>query len=106
MLMTPDAGGWFPRYPAFLEEVADHTQRGDTIALVVPPKTWDGGYSYAYYRASYFLAGREVLPVVDADDRALPENLQRARYVAVWRMPPPAGWRVAWAAHGGALLAR
>jgi hypothetical protein len=106
MTIQPDAGGWFPNYPAFLDDVRNRTMPGDAIALVVPPRTWDDGYSYAYYRASYFLAGREVLPVIDEAGRPLPQNFARARSVAVWRMPPPRGWRVAWHSHGGALLVR
>src|SRR5438093_1193036 len=56
----------WPDYPRFLEGVRAHTRSGDTIALVVPTFNWDGGYSYAYYRATYFLTGREVLPLSDS----------------------------------------
>jgi hypothetical protein len=106
MFIAPDRGGWWPSYPAFLDELRSVTKPGDTIAVVVPPKTWDGGYSYAYYRASYFLAGRQVLPVVDDANRALPQNIAAAHYLAVWRAPVPPGWRVVWSGHRGALLVR
>jgi hypothetical protein len=75
----------WPQYPRFLEEVRVRTKPGDRIALVFPVMRWDDGYSYAYYRASYFLTGREVLPLVDEHDHPQPQNLAAARYIATWR---------------------
>jgi hypothetical protein len=99
-------GEWW-QYPRFLQGVREHTRDGDTIAVVVPPLKWDDGYSYAYYRASYFLAGRIVLPLVTEDDRQHPENFRGARYVAAWHMQPRAGvGRVVWQGEGGMLLQR
>ena len=83
MTRYPDRG--WEGYPSFLEGVRARTKPGDTIALVVPGSSWDRGYSYAYYRASYFLTGREVLPVIDSDDTPQPGNLARAKCVVVWR---------------------
>src|SRR2546423_12833950 len=83
MTRYPDRG--WEAYPDFLEAVRAHTKHGDSIALLVPAAHWDGGYSYAYYRASYFLAGREVLPLIDRDDSAQPQNFESAKYVAAWR---------------------
>lgn len=98
---------WYPDYPAFLEEVRTHTRPGDTIAILVPSMRWEAGYSYAYYRASYVLAGREVLPLVRPDDTPVPANLSRAKYVAAWhRNVPDRTPRVVWAGRGGALLER
>src|SRR5947208_10387206 len=74
---------WYPEYPAFLDEVRAHTQPGDSIALLVPLMHWDGGYSYAYYRASYFLSGREVLPLVTRSDQPLVDIFNRAKLVVV-----------------------
>jgi hypothetical protein len=92
---TPD-GAW-PDYPAFLQGVREHTKPGDTIAIIVPAMGWETGYSYGYYRASYFLTGREVLPVVAADNARLPQNLRGAKYVAVFgaglRVPADVVWR-------------
>jgi hypothetical protein len=98
---------WYPDYPAFLAEVRAHTQPGDTIAILVPSMRWEAGYSYAYYRASYVLAGREVLPLVQPDDSAVPENLARAKFVAAWHrnLQDPLR-RVIWAGRGGALAER
>src|SRR5256885_11697693 len=73
---------WYPDYPAFLEEVRAHTRPGDTIAILVPSMRWEAGYSYAYYRASYVLAGREVLPLVQPDNSTVPQNIARDAFVA------------------------
>jgi hypothetical protein len=91
-------------YPRFLSDVARWTKAGDRIAIFVPARTWDDGYAYAYYRAHYFLTGREVLPLVWRDDRLLRENFA-AEYIAVWRMNfRPAGYRVVSSSHEGMLL--
>jgi hypothetical protein len=96
---------WYPEFPAFLEGVRAQTKTGDSVALIVPAMKWDYGYSYAYYRASYFLAGREVLPLVRLDDAALPQNFERAKYVAAWRRNVTDATRhVVWQGHGGTLL--
>ena len=103
LLRLPDRE--WQQYPRFLQQVRAHTKDGDTIAVLVPALKWDDGYSYAYYRASYFLAGREVLPLITADDRSHPENLRAARYVAVWRRPANSGMgAMVWAGEGGVLL--
>lgn len=86
MSVYPDRG--WSSYPQFLESVRARTKRGDSIALVVPNARWDRGYAYAFYRASYYLAGREVLPVLDRDDVPQPQNLARARYVATFGRRP------------------
>jgi hypothetical protein len=96
-----------PDYPRFLAEVRQRTRPGDTVAIVFPNAHWDDGYSYAYYRASYFLTGREVLPIVAPHDLTLPQNFERAQFVASWRTTVPrAGRHVIWAGHGGVLLSR
>jgi hypothetical protein len=97
--------GW-NGYPAFLEGVRAHTKAGDSIALIVPPTRGDTGYSYAYYRASYFLAGREVLPLIDRDDVPQRANFARAKYVAVWGRSVRASLRIIWSGAGGTLLER
>ena len=94
---------WYPHFPQFLDGVRAHTKRGDTIALLVPAWTWDSGYSYAYYRASYFLAGRRVLPVVWRDDSRHPEHARAAKYVAAWQVRVAAG-EVVWRGNGGVLV--
>jgi len=94
-------------YLPFLDGVREHTRGGETVAVLVPAPRWDPGYAYAYYRASYVLAGREVLPLMEPDGRVVPENLLRADLVAVWHAPPPRTHRtLVWSGHGGALLRR
>ena len=96
----PDRGN--PAYRLFLADVRAHTGSGDTIAIVVPWREWEGGYSYAYYRASYALAGREALPLIypRADAR---ENLGKAKYLAVWGLRPRTG-EVIVRSNGGTLV--
>jgi hypothetical protein len=95
------------QYASFLRGAREHTRPGETIAVLVPTLDWDRGYSYAYYRASYLLAGREVLPLADEARRVHPENLRRAELVAVWRtQPPPTHRNVVWSGDGGVLVRR
>jgi len=71
-IASPD-GPMGPEYPAFLEAVRQRTSNGDVIVLDFPRER----YWWGFYRASYFLAGRDVLPPTA-------ENLQRAKYIAVF----------------------
>jgi hypothetical protein len=97
----------WPEYPRFLEGVRAHTQSGDSIAVVVPTFDWDHGYSYAYYRASYFLTGREVLPLSDSENHLQLLNFRSAKYIAAWRTEvPQAHFTVVWSGAGGVLLRR
>ena len=97
----------WPEYPRFLEGVRAHTQSGDSIAIVVPTFDWDRGYSYAYYRASYFLTGREVLPLSDSENHLQLLNFRSAKYIAAWRTEvPQAHFTVVWSGAGGVLLRR
>jgi hypothetical protein len=94
----------WPDYPVFLQGVREHTKPGDTIAIIVPALGWETGYSYAYYRASYFLTGREVLPVVTPDNARLPQNFRGAKYVAVFGVGLRVPADVVWRGGRGALL--
>jgi len=95
------------QYAKFLRGVREHTHNGETVAVLVPVIDWDRGYSYAYYRASYILAGREVLPLFQPDNRVHPENLRRAELVAVWRARvPPTHRTLVWSGDGGVLVRR
>jgi hypothetical protein len=76
----------YPLFPFFLEQVRMRVPLDSSIALIVPARKWDDGYAYGYYRASYFLAGRRVIPIVSPDDSLHLEKLDAADYVAVWRM--------------------
>ena len=94
----------WPQYPRFLEAVRAHTKPGDTIAVIVPAMGWDEGYSYAYYRASYFLAGREVLPLVTPENGRVPQNLRAAKYIAAFGVTLRVPADVVWQGERGALL--
>ncbi|HEV2719246.1 MAG TPA: hypothetical protein VG323_04440 [Thermoanaerobaculia bacterium] len=95
------------QYAQFLRDAREHTRPGERVAVLVPVTRWDDGYSYAYYRASYFLAGREVLPLFDDADRAHPENLRAADVVAAWRAPVPrTHTKLVWRGDGGVLVRR
>ena len=97
----------WPQFPRFVDGVRARTSNGDSIALLVPTLDWDAGYSYAYYRASYLLAGRKVLPLATADGRLQPANFRSATYVAAWGRPmPPTHMTVVWSGEGGTLLKR
>jgi hypothetical protein len=102
---TRQPDGQWDEYPRFLNEVRAHTKEGDRIALIVPGMTWDGTYSYAYYRASYFLTGREVIPLLYRTDAFIPANLERAEYLAVWHARGPEA-TIVWQGEGGVLLRR
>lgn len=93
-----------PEYLKFLEDVRQHTAPGDSIALVVRMRHWDNGYAYAFYRASYVLAGRRVVPLVDPDDSLHRERFAEAKFLAVWGMEPPNGpFEWLWKSHDGAV---
>ncbi|HEY4642795.1 MAG TPA: hypothetical protein VII75_15745 [Thermoanaerobaculia bacterium] len=95
---------FWPDYPLFLTGVREHTKPGDTIAIIVPRMSWEGGYSYAYYRASYFLTGREVLPLLTRDNVRLQQNFRAAKYIAVFGVGLRAPADVVWRGGRGALL--
>lgn len=102
-----DADRGTPEYPRFMEQVAKRTAPGDSIAIFVPMRRWDDGYAYAYYRASFILAGRRVLPLVWSDDRLLRQHMRDADYVAAWQMNVGgADLRPVWSGAGGTLLKR
>jgi hypothetical protein len=81
----------------FLQRVRLQTRSGDQIAVIFPPP--HTGFSYAYWRANYDLAGRRVLPPPDV------MYVGSAEYVAAWHD----GWsdpRFApvWSGFGGTLF--
>jgi len=98
---------WYPAYPRFLEAVRVRTRPGQSIAIVVPVRRWNDGYDFAFYRASYFLAGRTVLPVLDSQDRVHPENMRAADFIAAWHQAFRINEHtIVWRGEGGALLGR
>ena len=91
-------------YEAFLARVRDSTQPGDSIVILAPARRGSEEYSFAFFRASYVLAGRTVLPAVDASGGVAGDNIRTARYVAVWHGHFVSNRHVLWRAPGGELL--
>ncbi|HEX3579441.1 MAG TPA: hypothetical protein VHY33_12830, partial [Thermoanaerobaculia bacterium] len=54
--------------------------------------------------ASYFLTGREVLPLVAPDGERLPHNFRAAKYIAVFGVGLRTPADVVWQGSRGALL--
>ncbi len=76
--------GKAPELKPLFVETLERTEPGDRIALITPVHRWHEGYAYAYYRASYELEGREVVPLVTWWDEQVPENIRFADYVLTW----------------------
>jgi hypothetical protein len=55
---------------------------GSRVAVVLPRLEWDEGYSYAYFRAQYYLPGRRVIPL-GWPTGARPEKLAEADWAIV-----------------------
>ncbi len=115
--LVVDAGPWqamlgrfpdrhFEGYREFVLEARRHTPPGSSIAILFPTLSWDQGYSYAYFRGDYLLAGRRAIPLAMPEGPRL-SRLADAEYVASWRAARPAGdWTVVWQGSGGELLRR
>jgi hypothetical protein len=96
-----------PGLRLFLLELRQQTRRGDRIAMDAPFQTWNGGYDYYYARSLYTLSGRDVLPLRGPDDHPIPQNLERAEYVASWRSAPQLrGFAIIWRGRDGVLQRR
>jgi hypothetical protein len=91
---------------AFLKGVDAHTPPHARIALWFPFRQWEGGYGYGYYRASYLLPGKQVVPLLALhDDRPQLTNLGQADYLASYgELMVPPGFEHVWHDEHGALL--
>lgn len=92
-----------PGYAPFLAHVRAHTQHGDTIALVLSPAD-ASRYEFAYYRASYLLAGRRVIPLFDRDGQMRRERVAEARYLALFRQTYAGPGEIVWRGADGLLV--
>ena len=91
-----------PPYESFLHEVARRTPPGAKVAILVPDRGWARDYAYRYYRASYVLAGRRVIPLLAPDDQPHLERMREADFIAAWDVEAP-DHPLLWRGHGGAL---
>lgn len=104
-LRFPDES--YPLFPYYLEQIRQRVPRNSSVALVMPVRKWDDGYAYFFYRASYFLAGRNVIPLVSPDDSLHLERLNDAEYVAAWNIELDSPqYRRVWTGFEGSLLKR
>ena len=91
---------------SFLEGVDAHTPPRVRIAIWVPFRQWDGGYGYAYNRASYLLPGKQLVPLLALhEDRVAFSNLAQADYLASFgeRIVAP-GFESCWQDEHGMLF--
>jgi hypothetical protein len=99
-----------PGLRLFLDEIRSQTQRDDTVAIystLLRSPTSEGGYDYIYERALYRLAGRNVVPLIDAKNDPQPENLRESSCIASYRaFPSFPGFVIVWSGRDGVLLRR
>ena len=83
-----------PGYRRLLLEAERIVPAGSRVAILFPSLEWERGYSYAYYRAQYFLAGRIVIPLAWTDGPRT-GRLSEAEYVVVYQAAVPRdGWEI------------
>lgn len=96
-----------PGLREFMLGVRDRTQPGSRVLILSPHRKYQGGYVYVFSRATYLLAGRTTVPIIDQHDLAHPQNLAEATYVAAFRIKPTiAGFETVWTSRDGTLLKR
>ena len=95
-------------FQRLLLEAEPRTFPGAKIAIALPFEGWEKGYGYGYYRASYLLPGRQVVPLlVPGEDRPAPQNLAVADYVLSWHSASAVpGFTTVWRNADGSLMRR
>lgn len=94
-----------PGYRHLLLEADRVVPAGSRVAVLFPTLEWGRGYSYAYYRAQYFLAGRILIPLAWTDGPRT-ARLSEAEYVVVYQSAiPRGGWEIVFSNSDG-LIAR
>jgi hypothetical protein len=90
-----------PGFRRLLLDADRSTPRGARIAIALPYSEWEGGYGYGYYRASFLLPGKQVVPLLP------PSNIRVADYVLAWHARPSIdGFVPLWTTADGTLLKR
>ncbi|MEA2490017.1 MAG: hypothetical protein QOH21_1809 [Acidobacteriota bacterium] len=99
--------GRTPGLREFMLDVRERTPKGARIAVLTPYTEYQHGYVYVFSRATYLLAGRTTLPLIDEHDRTLPHNLADADYIAAFRANAKIeGFTPIWSSPSGVLLWR
>src|SRR5207244_1806969 len=90
-----------PGLKRLLADVDRSTPPGAKIAIALPFRDWDAGYGYGYYRASFLLPGKQVVPLLP------PQNMRFADYVVIWKGTFAIdGFVPLWTTADGTLMAR
>lgn len=115
--LAADRQGWARHFDAFpdrrapgyvdlLREAGARIPMGSRVAVVFPTLDWPRGYSYAYYRAQYLLAGRVVIPLSWVDGPRV-SRIEEAEYLVVYRsVLPRVEWEVLFENGDGAVVRR
>lgn len=94
-----------PGFQRFLLEVRAVSRTDETIALWISPMRWMEGYEYGYVRAGYLLSGRDVMPLLNPQERFLAFNARSADLIACYRCSaPPGGFRIVGRTPDGLIL--
>lgn len=101
---APD--GVDPDYVAFLRMVADRVSRDEVIHLVIPPESVGRSYTWFVYRAEWTLAGHEIHPLHDPNDRQPRTTIESGDLVVLWNTTPARGSVDVLLREGRGILAR
>ena len=92
-----------PGLASFVSEISRRTEHGDSIALVLSPAD-ASRYEFAYYRTSYLLAGRRIIPIFDSTGQMKRERVADARYLALFRQSYVGPGEIVWQGDEGLLV--
>ncbi|HJQ41262.1 MAG TPA: hypothetical protein VKB93_29330 [Thermoanaerobaculia bacterium] len=97
-----------PGLRRMLVEVDRRTPKGARVLLATPHRAGEGGYRYAYARAQFLLAGRQLVPLLEPfTEKRVPLQLQSVDYIACWHeCATPNGFQIIWKSDDGVLLRR
>ena len=65
------------------------TIEGEKVGFWMDSPRWKEGYEYAYKRAGYPMAGRQVIPLIDSGSRLREAALKEIDVLVCWRCRPP-----------------
>lgn len=95
-----------PAYLALVKKAADEVPAGARVAVLYSTLEWHRGYSYAYFRAQYFLPGRAIVPL-GWPNGPQPQRVAEADWAIVYGAELPDGnWTVVAEVPDGKLVRR